>query len=503
MAEELLQTDYSNASSTVMPLRTQVIRGGFWVFALRITNQVFGLARTIVLARLLAPEDFGLFGIALLAMSALETFSQTGFNTALIQKKEDTKTYLDTAWTVQVIRGIILALIAFTIAPYVAAFFDAPAAKPILQVIAFSVLIGSFTNIGVIYFQKELKFHKQFVYSLSGTLADIGVAIPAAFLLRSVWAIVFGLLAGNLVRIVVSYFIRPYRPHLGFNAQQFKELFGFGKWVLGSSVLVFLLTQGDDAFVGKVLGVTALGFYQLAYRLSNLPATEITHVISQVTFPAYSKLQDDLPRLREAYLKVLQITAFLSFPIAGLIFVLAPDFTRIFLGEKWMPMVPAMQVLVFWGLIRSIGATTGPVFLASGKPKILTKLLLLQLIMLIILIYPLMTRLGILGVSLAVFLASLGANTLAFYAAIKITNCGVYNFGRMVNFPLISSLIAIISIFLLKICWVNPNKLSTPFVLSLICYGMVYVGVNYLLDRFSTYRIQHLVKGLFFTSQGL
>ena len=122
--------------------------------------------------------------------------------------------------------------------------------------------------------------------------------------------------------------------------------------------------------MGKLLGVTALGFYQLAYRISNMPATEITHVISRVTFPAYSKLQDDIPKLREAYLKVLQITAFLSFPIAGLIFVLAPDFTKIFLGEKWMPMVPAMQVLVFAGLSRAIAATAGYIFYAVGKPKI-------------------------------------------------------------------------------------------------------------------------------------
>jgi O-antigen/teichoic acid export membrane protein len=99
-----------------------------------------------------------------------------------------------------------------------------------------------------------------------------------------------------------------------------------------------------------------------------------------VTFPAYSKLQDDMSKLREAYLKVLQVTAFLSFPIAGLIFVLAPGFTKIFLGEKWMPMVPAMMVLVLWGLIRSIGATTGPLFQSIGKPEMATKLQFIQLI---------------------------------------------------------------------------------------------------------------------------
>ncbi len=112
-----------------------------------------------------------------------------------------------------------------------------------------------------------------------------------------------------------------------------------------------MITQGDDILVGKLLGVSALGFYQLAYKLSNIPAIEIAHATSRVTFPAYSKLQDNLPRLREAYLRVLQLTAFLSFAIAGVILVLASDFTRIALGEKWMPMVPTVQALCIFGMI--------------------------------------------------------------------------------------------------------------------------------------------------------
>jgi len=471
----------NNSLGTLHPaadLRTRVVRSGFWVFALRITDRLCRLARTIVLARILAPADFGLFGIALLAMSALETFSQTGFNAALIQKKEDTKSYLDTAWTVQAIRGILLALIAFAIAPYVAAFFDAPAAKPILQVIAFSVLLGGFSNIGVMYFQKELEFRKLFVLSLSSTLADIGVAITAAVLLRSVWALVFGLLASTLVRTVVSYLIHPYRPRLAFSKQQFKELFGFGKWILGSSILIFLLTHGDDALVGKVLGVSALGFYQLAYRLSNMPATEITHVISQVTFPAYSKLQDNLPRLREAYLKVLQITAFLSFLIAGLIFVLAPEFTQIFLGEKWMPMVPAMQVLCILGGLRSIVATMGPVFYSTGNPKIGTQLSIMQLLIMVTLIYPLTMKWGIVGTSLVVVLTNL-ASSWGLKKTLDLIKCKLTTFCQKLLYPLLgSSIMYVLLQFTKNMVDVNWANLSL-----LVIFGIaVYLLTIYLLD---------------------
>jgi len=482
--------------ASIESLSQRVIRSGFWVFSLRITERAFSLIRLIILARILAPHDFGLMGIAMLTMATLETFSQTGFQAALIQKKENTELYLDAAWTIMIIRGLILFTILYFIAPYAAIFFKSPQAKPIIRIIGFSILFHAFTNIGLIYFRKELEFNKQFIYQLSGTLADFIVAVSAVLILRNVWALVFGLLAGNFARFVVSYLIHPYRPHLSSDLGKAKELFGFGKWILGSSILVFLITQGDDIFVGKLLGATALGFYQLAYRISNMPATEITHVISQVTFPAYSKLQDNIPKLREAYLKVLQVTAFLSFPIAGLIFVLAPDFTKIFLGEKWMPMVPAMQVLVLAGLIRSIMATTGPVFEAVGKPEIATKWQVVRLIALGASIYPLTSLWEILGASVAVFLSNLTSAVGFILMVLKITSCKRGEWIKAMSFPLIAVLFMALSMFVFKFTFQDANtviKIQTFFMLAGVGI-LTYFVVIYLLDRYTNYGLRLLIK---------
>ena len=176
-------------------------------------------------------------------MATLETFSQTGFQAALIQKKEDIKSHLDAAWTVLILRGFILFTILYLIAPYAATFFNVPEAKPIIQVIGFAILLQAFTNIGVIYFQKELEFNKEFIYQFAGILADFIVAVSAVLILKNVWALVFGLLAGNTARFIVSYLVHPYRPHLSSDLRKAKELFGFGKWILGSSILVFLITK--------------------------------------------------------------------------------------------------------------------------------------------------------------------------------------------------------------------------------------------------------------------
>ena len=471
-------------------LSQRVVRGGVWVFALRITERGFGLIRLVILARILAPHDFGLMGIALLTMASLETFSQTGFQQALIQKKNNTEAYLDAAWTVLVLRGLLLFAILFFIAPYAAIFFKAPQAKTIIQVIGFSVLLQPFTNIGVIYFRKELQFNKQFLYQLSGTLADFIVAVAAVLVLRSVWALVFGLLAGNVARLIASYLIHPHRPHFSRDLGKAKELFRFGKWILGSSILIFLITQGDDIFVGKLLGATMLGFYQVAYIISNMPATEITHVISQVTFPAYSKLQDKLPSLRKAYLKTLQFTAFISIPLAGGIFILAPGFTRTFLGETWMSMVPAIQVLCVFGATRSIGATFGPLFQAVGRPRILTELAIIQLILLGILIYPFTLIWGIVGTSVAIVIPNLITQCIAAAKVARLIKCKSSDVSKPITHSLIvaAAIVLLIGLFM---TFSSHNLVN--FAISFMIGAGIYFCLIYVFDSLFDYRIKEFI----------
>ena len=481
-------------------LSKKVIKGGAWIFSLRMVEKSFGLIRLVVLARLLAPTDFGMIGIALIGMSVLETFSQTGFQMALVHKNENIKTYLDTAWTVSVIRSIILFALLVFFAKHIAVFFHSPEAALVVRIAGLSILFQGFTNIGTIHFQKELEFRKQFIFQLGSTLSDFIVSVLLALILRSFWALVFGLLAGELAKCVLSYMLHPYRPRLRLDLDKAKELFSFGKWVSISAMLGFLLSQGDGLLVGKLLGVAALGFYQMAYKISNMPATEVAHTISNVTFPAYSKMQDNLPRLREAYLRVLQLTAFLSFPIAALIFVLARDFTGIFLGEKWMSMVPAMQVLVFAGLFRSIAATSGYIFYAVGRPGTDTKWQIVRFFVFAILIYPFAVEGGITGVAVAVLL-SIAVSTIGFsLSAIKVTECSAKSFGRIIIIPLINGAAVLLLISGLKM---TMDGGLWSFIIC-ACTGVaVYLAMTQLSDRFFNYMMYPAIKENFKILRGV
>ena len=480
------QTYAISKNAGLQLLAEKAVRGGLWVFGLRALSRGLGFIRTVVLARLLSPSDFGLFGIALLAISILETFSQTGMQAALIRKKSDIESYLDTAWTISVIRGVILFLILFISAPVIAVFFNSPQAITVIRVIAISTLISGFKNIGLLFFEKELEFKKLFVYELSGALVDVIMALVLAFLLQNVWALVWAGLAANFVRLFMSYFIQSYRPRFTFDKEKFRELFGFGRWVLGSSMLVFLVNQGDDIFVGKILGVSALGFYQMAYLISNLPATEITNVISQITFPTYSKIQNDFQKLKKAYLEIFKTTMFISFPIAGGIFVLGSDFTVLFLGDRWMPMVTAMQVLALWGLIRSSGGLAAPLFNAINRPDIPTKLSLIKLILLALLIYPLTIKWGILGTALAVLINALLINPIAHYISIRMVGGKSIDILKIISGPAISTLIMICTIEVLK-KWFELTPKLAIFIALVIIGIAIYLICLSLLERQSTF----------------
>jgi O-antigen/teichoic acid export membrane protein len=274
--------------------------------------------------------------------------------------------------------------------------------------------------------------------------------------------------------------------------EKFKKLYGFGKWIVGSTILVFLITQGDDIFVGKVLGVTALGLYQMAFLIANLPATEITKVITHITFPAYSKLQDDMPRLREGYLKVLQLTAFFVIPAAGAIFVLAPDFTRLFLTKKWLPMVPAMQVLTLAGLLRSIASTMSPVFFAVNRPDIDTKFQTIRLLCLAVLIYPLTVHWGLYGTSCAVLLGISISSILFTFMIIKITKCNVSQFAKIIVYPFINTTIIMMIIYVLKTFFKSYNIWHLLLIIIIFCLN--YLLITYLFDKLLNYGIYKIIK---------
>ena len=300
-----------------------MLHATIWTFGSEGFVRLLGYGRIIVLARLLTPGDFGLMGIAMMAVVTMESLTKPGLSEALIQKKGEIDGYLDTFWTLYILRGLFVAGALVLLAPLIAAFFDAHDARTLVQVVGAGHLILMFQNPGTLHFFKTLEYHKLALISLFPTVIEVAVSVTAAIMLRSAWALVFGFLARNIAHVLISYWLHPYRPRLHLQKNQGKELFTFGRWVYVDRVLAFITGQSDRFVLAKLLGASALGVYQMARNTTVFPMREINSAFSFVAFPVYSKLQDDLTKLRRAYLVATEATSSLLLPMAVAIYLLA------------------------------------------------------------------------------------------------------------------------------------------------------------------------------------
>jgi len=260
------------------------------------------------------------------------------------------------------------------------------------------------------------------------------------------------------------------------------ELWSFGKWMFVLTVISFAVHKGGHFFVGKLLSTSALGLFVVAYNMARAPATEITEVVSRVTFPAFSKLQGDILRLRGAYLKVLRMTAFPAFPLAAFIFVLAPDFARLFLPERWISIVPVMQLLAFLGLMGSVFSNMGPLFKAVGKPKYPFYFLLGRGIMMFAVIYPLIRHYEIVGACWAILGPAIAIKFVVVPTLLRFTGIKASEFFKALAPSAVGAVLLVITVAGVRSCFAAPIGILS-FVLAALLGGVVYLAVIVLTDR--------------------
>lgn len=486
-----IKTDLSFGTDS--SLSRKVSRGAIWVTITMICGRGLDFVSAIILARLLVPSDFGLMAIAMAIISFSQQATTTGFQSALIQRQKKPENFLNTAWTFELAKSLVLFLILFLAAPLFASFFKEPRTAAILRVISLSLIFQGLRNVGVIYFRKNLDFQKQFILEIVPLIANILVVIPLAFILRNVWALVWASLTSRVVACATSYVMHPYRPRPDFEIKKAKELFNFGKWILGSSIIVMISEQGTTMFVGKLLGISILGFYNRAGAFSKALFQQGVNIVWKVGYPVYSQLQGDSIRYRQAYLKTLQLLTFIGMPIAGGLFVLSWDFTHLLLTDKWLPIVPLIQILCLQAMLGFVNTPAGILFPALGKPSIGTKISTLRVIILAILIYPLSSRWGVLGTVSSLFLSVLLTSPITWFMGVKVAKCSFSEFTKPVLFPVVNTVLMDIVVFAIK----KYVFIQTTFIefFSLIFIGMVtYFTLAYFLDRCFNYGIYRLVK---------
>ena len=387
---------------------------------LRGTTRAIAFLKIIILARILSPSEFGLFGIASLILAFLEIFTETGINAFLIQEKSNIEKFVNTAWVISIVRGILISLLLLLSANFLTIFFDAPESKNLIYLIAVIPFLRGFINPSIVKFQKDLTFNKEFYYKTLSFVIDSGVAIWLAVTIKSASALVFGMIAGVIVELFISYlWIKPI-PRLSFELDKLKLVLSRGKWITLWGILDYFYQHGDDIVVGKLLGTYSLGLYQTAYRVAILPVSEGGEIFNKVTFPVYVKIREDGDRLKRVFIKILITVAIFVIPF-GLVLVLFPDwFVNTVLGIKWIEIVPVLPFLAIYAVLRAILGTSQSLFLALKKQKYVVYTLLVALAGMAIFIVPLVNNYGILGAGISALLGWLLAIPVIIYFIKKV-----------------------------------------------------------------------------------
>lgn len=454
----------------------RTFKSAIWSGGANVIARLVQMTGLIVLAQFLPPRDFGLFGIALVCIAAFERFSKPGLKEAMIHyQEEDIDEFLDSVFIIRITRGLLIFIVVWLLAPFGSQLFQNPAVTDVLRVLALKPLIVSLHNPAIVYFEKELKFHKLFLYRLSQAVTDFLISIGMVLIFGNVWAIVIGLLGGLLTRLIVSYIIHGFRPSFSFDSSKTLELVKYSKWITASSPLTFLISQGDDAFVGIFLGSATLGLYQVAYRFSNAPATEIVTVINRVLFPTYSKIQNDTDQLATWYRQMVSLTATITVPIAAGLAVVAPYFVGSFFGDEWEGMVPLLQILAFYGLVRSLGTVDGALVRAIGRPDISTKTHLATSFLIAAIIYPLTMGFGIFGTTIAVSIGLTVPTLGRTFMVLRLVELSAYKWFISVLYPVL------VAALMTGVLLVANSNIISPSPLASLIFSIILGAVLYTL----------------------
>lgn len=395
------------------------VKGVSWLTTLRMATRVLALLKTIVFARILVPAQFGAYSVALLVLGFLEVMTETGINVILIQEKKH-DTFINSAWIVSILRGIIIAIVIIVSTPLIVRFFNSPESAVLLYVMSIVPILRGFINPSIVKLQKDLQFHKEFWYRLLIFVIDTSVAITLVYLLHDPIGIIFGLIAGVLCEVILSYIIVAPRPNIQWQAAYISTIIHRGKWVTGGGVFNYLFHNVDKIVVGRLGGTTSLGIYQMAYSLAILPITEIADVFSRVTFPIYTKIADDKERLKKAFLKTTGIIFVLTIPVFIAFFFFPVQIVGLVLGEDWGEVASILPILGIFGVVRTISGSTSALFLAVGKQEYVTVVTFVSMLGIAIPLIPLVTLYGILGAAIAALIGTLVAVPFFLYYTLKV-----------------------------------------------------------------------------------
>ncbi|MDI6792375.1 MAG: lipopolysaccharide biosynthesis protein [bacterium] len=477
-------------------LKEKAVTSVLWVLLSEVLQRFLNIGVRVVLARILFPDQFGLIASATVVIGSIKTFSNLGIPYAMVQRKDRVE---DTGSTALVLLSFIATfnyLLAFFLAPYTAFFFRDERVELILKVLALSIFFNSAAIVPDAFLGREFKYKIRFYLDVICNIVSGSISIGLALFLSEeyrVWALVGGAISYDLTNAILVWKYIPYKLRLFFDWQIARDLFNYGKYFIGLSIVMYLYSNIDKFTVGRILGITALGYYSFAYNFTYKIVGIGLTVFSGVPLVVYSKLQDDVLSLRKAYFRTLKYASLLSAPLLLGAFIIAPEFIEVVFGSKWLPAVVPFQVLCIFTWIRSIDTTTGELYAGTGRPKLNQTMGIINLCGVAVTIYPLAKALGTTGVALSVTIGRLITLYFNFSKCAEVIECKITELFRVVFLTTSASFVMVAGVYLLKITLLQGVSMLN--LLAMILGGaVIFLSVLFFINKELFFELKELLQ---------
>ena len=355
-------------------LGSRATNGILWSAFERFGQQGVSFFVQIVLARLLAPEQFGLIAMVAVFVALCQGIADAGFHEAIIQKKELNDTLVSTVFYTNLLLACFLMVVLWVGAPYVADFYDQERLTLLLRVLSFGLIIDGFSRIQLTLLQRGMLFRKLATATLIASLLSGIVAVILALMGGGVWALITQVLLQRLIVAAFFWGQSTWRPTFHYSLDQLSEVLPFALRMFASNILNNVFQQIYVLFIGRVGSPVELGYYQRANSFKRLASGASNTLMARITFPLFAQVQDDPVRLRRGFIKACQLLSFTFFPFMAALAAVSEPLIITLIGEKWLPAVPYLQLLCIVGALHPVHAINLSLIKALGKGGLFLRL---------------------------------------------------------------------------------------------------------------------------------
>lgn len=361
-----------------MTLLQKAVKGIFWTYLIYVVRRLLNFVVTLVLARLLVPEQFGLVAFALLILSFIDSIKGFGINDALVYTKTNVEESAESAFIINVVIGFLQYGITFLLAPLAIHLIDDPQIVPVLRVIALNFIFEGFGKTHNAMLQKDLLFRQSSIPEILANVTKGAVSITLAYMDYGVWSIVYGQIVGTFASSAAKWIALGWIPKFKFYKQAAKDLWQYGMHVLAFMMLSIALDQADQFFIGTALGTVQLGYYSIGVKIPELVIANFSLFISKSFFPYLTKFQDEMEKIIEGFMMTTKFTGLVTIPAGIGMAAIGRELILVLYTDKWEPAVILLQVLALLGTMATLQWSVGDVFKAIGRPEVPTRILLFE-----------------------------------------------------------------------------------------------------------------------------